>query len=356
MTTREQVTRALEKVIDPGLKKSITALKMVKDLAISDGLVQVTLALTTTRCPMKNKLVESIKHAVSEVPGIRAVEVKLTKMEDGELRRLVPHHPLKGIGKTKQFLAVASGKGGVGKTTVAINLALSLLEEGLQVGLLDADVYGPSIPTMLGLTEKPDVESGMIIPLEKFGLKIMSFGFLFKPDQPLIWRGPLVGKTIRQFLDEVMWGDLDYLVIDLPPGTGDASITVAQSIPAAGAVIVTTPQEVALADVRKAIAMFRSMDVRILGIVENMAYFAYGEPQEKIEIFGKGGGEKLSKEYDLPFLGGIPIDLDIRESGDSGVPLVVNDPEAKTSSLFRGMAKKVMAFSNELEGRQAQAQ
>jgi len=301
---------------------------------------------------MKNKIVEAIKRSVGEVPGVGIVEVNFTKMEDAELHRLVPHHPLKGIGKTKQFLAVASGKGGVGKTTVAINLALSLLKEGLQVGLLDADVYGPSIPTMLSLTEKPHVESGMIIPLEKFGLKIMSFGFLFKEDQALIWRGPLVGKTIRQFLDEVMWGELDYLVIDLPPGTGDASITVAQSIPAAGAVIVTTPQEVALADVRKAIAMFKSMNIRILGIVENMAYFAYGESQEKIEIFGKGGGERLSKEYGLPLLDSIPIDLDIREGGDSGVPLVVNHPEAKTSTLFEDMAKKIMA----LEGKRTEAQ
>lgn len=225
--------------------------------------------------------------------GVTAVEIDLTEMTQEEMNQLFPKHPLAGIGKVKHFIAVGSGKGGVGKTTVAVNLAMALCKEGFKVGLFDADVYGPNIPVMLGLSEKSGGEAGMILPLEKFGLKIISIGFFTTEDQPVIWRGPLVSKVISEFLEDVMWGELDYMVIDLPPSTGDVSIRVAQSIPRVALVIVTIPQEVALADVRKTINMFKKMDTAILGIVENMSYFKCGHNEERIEIFGKGGGERI---------------------------------------------------------------
>ena len=254
--------------------------------------------------------------------------------------------PLRGIQKVKSFIAVASGKGGVGKTTVAINLALALQEQGLRVGLLDADVYGPSIPTMLDLHYQPDATQEMMLPAEKFGLKIMSIGFMIDESQAVIWRGPLVSRAIRNFLDGVSWGELDYLVVDLPPGTGDPSITIAQSIPAAVVLMVTTPQKVSLADVKRAISMFRKMDREILGIVENMSFFCCEHSSEKIEIFGEGGGEALSSETGAPLLGILPIDIDLRKGGDTGIPLMVESPDSPTGSIFREIATKVVNSSN----------
>jgi ATP-binding protein involved in chromosome partitioning len=291
---------------------------------------------------MKGKIVKNVKGAIQKVPGVSAVEVDLTAMSKEELDRLFPKHPLKGIDKVAHFVAVASGKGGVGKTTVAISLALALSKEGFKVGLLDADIYGPSIPIMLGLSQKPHSEAGMIVPLEKFGLKIVSFGFFLDEKQPLIWRGPLVARAIRQFLDDVMWGDLDYLVVDLPPGTGDPSITIAQSIPSASLVVVTTPQEVALADVRKAVNMFRKMNIKISGIVENMSYFKCAHSDEKIEIFGGGGGEKLARQMNIPLLGAIPIDMELRRGGDKGRPIMIDYPDSETSEVFKEIARQVV--------------
>jgi len=341
-----QIREALEAVQDPELKRNIVELRMVRDISIRDGEARITLALTTMGCPMKKRIVEDVERAVRKVAGVSSVHVELTVMSREELDHLFPKHPLQGIEKVARFIAVASGKGGVGKTTVAINLALALSREGFQVGLLDADVYGPSIPTMLDLSERPRAEAKMIVPLEKFGLKIMSFGFFLGGAQPLIWRGPLVGKTIKQFLDEVMWGHLDYLVVDLPPGTGDPSITIAQSVPSASVVMVTTPQEVALADVRKSIGMFEEMHIEICGIVENMSYFSCGHSKERIEIFGSGGGEILSRETGLPLLGSIPIDIKLRKGGDMGVPLMVEAPDSETSEVFRAIAQKVIGRLN----------
>ncbi|MCF6148721.1 MAG: Mrp/NBP35 family ATP-binding protein [Candidatus Kuenenia sp.] len=248
----------------------------------------------------------------------------------------------KGIGKVDHFVGVASGKGGVGKTTVAINLALALRKENYHVGLLDADIYGPNIPVMMGLSEKPKIEEGAIMPLKKFGLKVMSFGFFLEANQPVIWRGPLVSKAIAQFLNDVMWGELDYLVVDLPPGTGDPSITIAQQIPDVSIVIVTTPQEVALADVRKAITMFGEMNVKVLGIVENMSYFQCSHSEEKIGIFGKGGGENLSRQMDIPLLGAVPIDIELRKGGDEGIPLMADKEDSETGKIFKAIAKNVV--------------
>lgn len=341
MVTEQEIRRVLGEVMDPGLKKSLLELGMVKDIRIEKDQVRLTLALTTLRCPMKKKIVEDVKRAVESLSGVSGVEVELTAMSKEERTRLVPKHPLMGIQKVKNFIAVASGKGGVGKTTVAINVAVALSKNHLQVGLLDADVYGPSIPIMLGLSQKPHSEAGMIVPLEKFGLKIMSFGFFVDERKALIWRGPLVAKTIQQLLNEVMWGELDYLVVDLPPGTGDPSITIAQAIPGCHVIIVTTPQDVALADVRKAISMFTNMNVQIHGIVENMSYFRCAHSNERIEIFGKGGGEKLSRELNVPFLGSIPIDIELRKGGDAGKPLMVEFPESETGKTFAKIAQSI---------------
>lgn len=343
MTKKQKIIDALKNVEDPELKKSVVDLHMIRDIVITEEAVNVTLALTTLRCPMKEKIVEDVKRAIQNIPGISSVEVELTAMSKEELDRLFPKHPLMGIKKVKHFIAVASGKGGVGKTTVAINLALALSKEGYQVGLLDADIYGPSIPVMTGLFEKPEIENDMAVPLEKFNIKIMSMGFLLDENQPVIWRGPLVSSAIREFLDKVMWGNLDYLVVDLPPGTGDPSITIAQSIPGASIVIVTTPQEVALADVRKAVKMFNKMNARIAGIVENMSYFKCEHSKEKIDIFGKGGGESLSKEMGIPLLGAIPIDIELRKGADQGMPLMAVSADSETGKVFKDIARKVKA-------------
>jgi ATP-binding protein involved in chromosome partitioning len=249
---------------------------------------------------------------------------------------------LPGLEKVHHVLAVASGKGGVGKTTIAVNVALALAEKGSRVGLLDADVFGPSVQTMLGLNEPPGWENQMMIPVRKFGLRIMSLGMITEKGQPVAWRGPLVSKAIKQLLGQVLWGDLDYLVVDLPPGTGDPSITVAQSLPEAGVLMVTTPQEVALADVRRAIDLFKIFNMKIIGLVENMSYFYCGHTETPIEIFGRGGGEKLSEEFRLPLLGKIPIDLAIGKGGDSGVPLMVSAPDSEAGRVFQVIAEKII--------------
>jgi len=249
---------------------------------------------------------------------------------------------LPGIERVKKIVAVGSGKGGVGKTTVAINLAVALGQQGFKVGLLDADVYGPSIPTMLDLHLQVESEAGMMKPVEKFGLKIMSIGFMIDEDQPVIWRGPMVSKMIRDFLGRVNWGELDFLVVDLPPGTGDPSITIAKLIPDPALIIVTTPQKVALADVKKAIQMFRKMDKHVAGIVENMSYYCCEHSTDKIEIFGQGGGEALSQESDIPLLGELPLDIELRVCGDTGRPLMVEKPEADTSKIFQQIASGLL--------------
>jgi ATP-binding protein involved in chromosome partitioning len=270
-------------------------------------------------------------------------------MKQQTVRRTPP--PLVGIQSVKHFLGVASGKGGVGKTTVAINLALALQQNGYRVGLLDADVYGPSVPIMLKLKEEPDRRAGMIEPLKKFELEVMSIGFLIDEDQAVIWRGPLVTKAIRQFLGQVSWGELDYLVIDLPPGTGDAAITIAKSLPEADILMVTTPQVVAVADVRRAVSMFRKIGTRVLGILENMSYFRCEHSDDKIEIFGRGGGEALSRELDLPILGALPIDIELRRCGDKGRPLMIDFPDSETARLFSDIAHKLVTASVDAEGK-----
>jgi len=343
MIDEKGIREVVKVVIDPELKKSLLELGMIRDIQVEKGLVRLTLALTTSKCPKKDAMVEEIRRVVGDLPGVSGVEIKLTTLSKEELEQLFPKHPLVGLGRVRHVVAVASGKGGVGKTTIAVNVALALAGKGQRVGLLDADVYGPSVPVMLALSDSPEWENQMMIPVEKFGLKIMSLGMITEKGQPVVWRGPLVAKAINQLLGQVMWGELDYLVVDLPPGTGDPSITIAQSIPNATVLMVTTPQEVALADVRRSIELFKKFDISIVGLVENMSYFFCGHNEKPIEIFGRGGGERLSEEFGLPLLGMIPIDLEISKSGDSGAPLMVAAPESEAGILFQCIAEKVMA-------------
>ena len=343
MINKQLIRETVKDIQDPELKKSLLELGMIRDISVAGGQVKLTLALTTSKCPKKEAMVAEIRRVLEELPGISRVDVKLTILNQEELQELFPKHPLVGVEKVRHVLAVASGKGGVGKTTIAVNVALALAEKGNRVGLLDADVYGPSVPVMLGLNDPPAWENQMMIPAEKFGLKIISLGMFTEKNQSIIWRGPLVSRAISQFLEQVLWGDLDFLVVDLPPGTGDPSITIAKSIPNAAVLMVTTPQEVALADVRRAIDLFRKFDMRIAGLVENMSYFFCGHTEKPIEIFGHGGGVKLSEELDLPLLGEIPIDLEIGKGGDSGVPLMASAPDSETGRVFQIIAEKVVA-------------
>jgi ATP-binding protein involved in chromosome partitioning len=276
----------------------------------------------------------------------------MDKEKQGEKRRTTPP----GIMQVTHSIAVASGKGGVGKTTVAVNLALALCQQGLRVGLLDADIYGPSIPTMLGLYEQPESTEQGITPLEKFGLKVMSIGFLIDAEQPVVWRGPLASRAINDFLTQVCWGELDYLIIDLPPGTGDVSITIAKQIPDPAVVIVTTPQKVAIADVTKAISMFRRMGATILGIVENMAYFCCEHSAERIALFGAGGGRVLSEQTGLPLLASLPLDMQISQGGDAGVPLLQSHPDSESGRLFSHIARQIAATCTQLSPPSAEGQ
>lgn len=343
MISEQKIRDAVKVVQDPELKKSLLELGMIRDISVADGQITLTLALTTSRCPQKDALVDEIKQVLGQLPGVSTIEVNLTTLSEEELQRLFPQHPLVGLKKVRHVLAVASGKGGVGKTTLAVNIALALAREGNRVGLLDADVYGPSMPVMLDLKESPEWENKMMIPVRKFGLQIMSLGMMAKEGQAFIWRGPIVGKAIRQLLGQVLWGELDYLVVDLPPGTGDPSITVAQSIPNAMILMVTTPQEVALADVRRAVELFRKFDLNIVGLVENMSYFMCGHSSEPIDIFGRGGGARLSEELGLPLLGDVPIELEIRASGDAGVPLMVSAPDSEVGRTFQTIVRSILA-------------
>ncbi|SEM04290.1 ATP-binding protein involved in chromosome partitioning [Syntrophus gentianae] len=337
------IREALKVVLDPELKKSLLDLGMIRDISVEEGQVSLSLALTTAKCPRKDDIVDEIKRVLGRLPGVSGVNIKLSTLNREELTQLFPKHPLVGLEKVRHVLAVASGKGGVGKTTIAINVALALAGKGLRIGLLDADVYGPSVPVMLAIEGSPEEENKTIIPIEKFGLRVMSLGMITEKGQPIVWRGPLVSKAIKQLLGEVMWGELDYLVVDLPPGTGDPSITIAQSIPNASILMVTTPQEVALADVRRAIDLFKKFEMGIVGLVENMSYFSQDSSGKPIAIFGRGGGEKLSREFGLPLLGKIPIELEIGKGGDSGIPLMISSPNSETGRIFQGIAEKILS-------------
>jgi ATP-binding protein involved in chromosome partitioning len=338
--SKEQLTEALRPVNDPDLGRSLVELGMIKDISIEGGRVGVHVELTTPACPLRGKIEGDVKDAVAAVPGVQTVDVTFTSRVRASGGGLPDKQPLPGV---KNVVAVASGKGGVGKSTVAVNLAVALAEAGAKVGLLDADVYGPSIPLMMGTSARPMMRENKIVPLEAFGVRLMSIGFLLDADRALIWRGPLVAQLINQFLNEVDWGELDYLIVDLPPGTGDVQLTLVQKIPLAGAIIVTTPQDVALADAIKGIQMFQEVKTTILGIVENMSYFVCPKCGEQTDVFGFGGGERTAERYEVPLLGQIPLDTSIRQGGDIGHPIVVAAPDSPSAIAFRAAAHQAAA-------------
>jgi ATP-binding protein involved in chromosome partitioning len=329
------VLAALSTVQEPELGGDLVSRKMIKDVRVDNGNVAFTIELTTPACPLKDQIESESLAAVRQIKGIKEVTITFTSRVRPSLEKR------NGIPGVTHVIAVASGKGGVGKSTVAVNLAVALVQEGARVGLLDADVYGPSTPMMLGVNGMPQPVNNRIEPLQAYGLKVMSVGFMVPPDQPIIWRGPMVSSLLRQFLFEVSWGELDYLVIDLPPGTGDISLTLAQTLPITGSVIVTTPQDVALADVIRGVEMFRKLEVPILGVIENMSYFCCPNCGERSEIFSHGGGNRISTRLDVPFLGEIPLSLGIREGGDQGKPAVTSEAEGSYAHAFRAVARNL---------------
>lgn len=340
--TQSDILKALSTVQDPDIKRDLVTLNMVKDIKIEPGKVSFTIVLTTPACPLKERIRQDCEEAVRQVVGNDiAIAINMTSSVT-TLRDNAPVLP-----KVKNIIAIASGKGGVGKSTVTTNLAVALAQAGAKVGLIDADIYGPSIPTMFNCeAEQPSVKQvngkNIIIPIEQYGVKLISIGFLTPPDSAVVWRGPMASSALKQFFSDADWGELDYLLIDLPPGTSDIHLTLVQTVPVTGAVIVTTPQKVAIADANKGLAMFRQpqINVPILGIVENMAYFTPEElPNNKYYIFGKEGGKNLSEKYDVPFLGQIPLVQGIRESGDSGLPAVLK--EGITADAFKSLAESL---------------
>lgn len=343
--TKEKVLEALGNVMEPDLGKDLVTLNMVQDIEINGNDVSFTIVLTTPACPMKDMMATASTNAIKMLVN-KDANVKVNFTANTSSKRTDAENVLP---KVKNIIAVVSGKGGVGKSTVSANLALALAQGGAKVGLMDADIYGPSVPIMFGVRgERPmmmDIEGkGMIIPLERFGIKLMSIGLLVDEKNAVVWRGPMASSAIRQFVTDVFWDELDYLVVDMPPGTGDIHLTLMQTVPITGAVIVTTPQDVALADAKKGIAMFgqAQMNVPIIGLVENMSYFTPAElPDNKYYIFGKEGGKRLADEYDLPFLGQIPLVQSIREGGDQGVPIMMGD-DAITRKAFEDFASIVV--------------
>jgi ATP-binding protein involved in chromosome partitioning len=343
--TEEKILEALKNVQEPDLGKDIVTLNMVKDIVIEGNYVSFTVVLTTPACPLKDKIKNDCTKAVKASMG-NDVIVKVNFTADTTTKRTDNKVVLPGV---KNIIAVVSGKGGVGKSTVAANLALAISQGGAKVGLMDADIYGPSVPIMFGVRgERPMMieinGKGMIAPLERYGIKLISIGLLVDEKSAVVWRGPMASSAIKQFITDVYWDELDYLIVDMPPGTGDIHLTLMQTVPVTGAVIVTTPQDVALADAKKGIAMFgqAQMNVPIIGLVENMSYFIPAElPNNKYYIFGKDGGKRLADEYDIPFLGQIPLVQSIREGGDTGVPVMMGD-DAITKKAFEEFAAYVV--------------
>ncbi len=352
MMTTEDILKALSNVQEPDLGKDLVTLNMIKDIAIDGNKVSFTIILTTPACPMKDMMQRASENAIKLLVNKEA-QVTVNFTANTSSIRKDDQKTLSGV---KNIIAVVSGKGGVGKSTVSANLALALAEGGASVGLMDADIYGPSVPIMFGVRgERPMMKEvdgkGVIIPLEKFGIKLMSIGLLVDEKNAVVWRGPMASSAIRQFVTDVDWGELDYLVIDMPPGTGDIHLTLMQTVPVTGVVVVTTPQNVALADAKKAIAMFgqAQINVPIIGLVENMAYFTPAElPENKYFLFGKEGGKKLAEEYDLPFLGHVPLVQSIREGGDEGVPAMVGNDQLSQEAFrgFTSLAVRSIALRN----------
>jgi ATP-binding protein involved in chromosome partitioning len=334
------ILEALKVVKDPDLHRDIVTLGFVKDLKIDRAHVSFTIELTTPACPVKDQMRDQARAAALTVPGVSSVDIQMSARVREAAGGDATRAPVPGV---KNVIAVGAGKGGVGKTTVAVNLAIALAKCGGRVGLIDADIYGPNVPIMLGMKAQLTTDGQKILPAEKFGLQVISMGFLTTDDAPIIWRGPMLHGALQQFFREVRWQNLDYLVVDLPPGTGDVALSLSQTVPVAGAIVVTTPQQVSLADSRRAIAMYRKLNIPTLGIVENMSFFVCPNCQHEADIFGRGGGERLALDLSVPFLGGIPIYQPIREGSDAGVPLMISEPDSPASRAFMATAERTAA-------------
>ncbi len=338
--TREQIENAIKQYIDPWLEKDLVSAKCVKNISVDGGKVNVQVSLGFPAKGYIDQLQSKLNEIVSAVDGVSDTQVSVaSKVEAHTTQKGVK--PIKGV---KNIIAVASGKGGVGKSTTAVNLACALAAEGAKVGILDADIYGPSQPRMLGVNAKPESKDGKSLePLVGHGIQSMSIGYLIEEETPMIWRGPMVTQALEQLLNDTNWDDVDYLVVDLPPGTGDVQLTLAQKVPVSGAVIVTTPQDIALLDARKALKMFEKVDVHVLGIVENMSIHICSQCGHEEHIFGQGGGQSMSEQYNVDFLGGLPLDIKIREEVDNGRPTVAVDPEGRIAQMYRDIARRMTA-------------
>ena len=335
---KESVIEKLRTVIDPELNRDLVSLNMIKDVIVEDGNISLSVVLTTPACPLKNHIQNDVRNAVAQLEGVKDIKINMTANVPQD-RAIKDKENI----SVKNIIAVSSGKGGVGKSTVAVNISVALSNTGSKVGLMDADIYGPNIPTMMGVNALPQPKNGKLIPAEAFGVKVISIGFLVKDGQPLIWRGPLLHSTIKQFIADVEWGSLDYLVVDLPPGTGDVQLSLSQHIPVTCGVVVTTPQQVSVDDASRGIEMFQKLDIPIAGVVENMGGLELPDGTI-LDVFGSGGGEDMANKYSLNFLGRIPLDPDIRISGDSGIPIFVSNPNAKVSMIFNVIAGKIASY------------
>ena len=341
MPDRDAVLNALRAVDDPDLHRDIVSLGFVKDVAVDGGRVGFVLELTTPACPVRDQLREQAVEAVRALPGVSEVDVRMTARVQSVSAPETGGPPLPGV---KNVLAVGAGKGGVGKSTVAVNLALALARTGSHVGILDGDIYGPNVPMMLGLRDaKLETDGKQIMPAQVHGLQVVSIGFLTDDDAPVVWRGPMLHGAVRQFFQDVAWADLDYLLVDMPPGTGDVALSLSQTVPVVGAVVVTTPQQVSLADSRRAVRMYQKLNIPTAGIVENMSYYTCTNCYHETDIFGHGGGEGLARDMDVPFLGRLPLYQPIREGGDSGKPIVITEPGSPAGVAFTKVAERVAA-------------
>ena len=336
--TEPAVLEALRQIKDPDLHKDIVTLGFIHDLRINGGEVSFRIVLTTPACPVKAEMESAARELVGAIPGVTSVRVTM----DAEVPKGRGIGDKVSVPGVRNIIAVSSGKGGVGKSTVAVNLAVSLAQNGARVGLMDADVYGPNVPIMLGVSDaRPELDGNKLIPLEAHGVRLMSMGVLQPGDKPMIVRGPILHGLVKQFLSDVKWGELDYLIVDMPPGTGDVQLSLAQLVPVQGAVLVTTPQDVSVADVRRALRMFETVAIPILGVVENMSYFIAPDTGNRYDIFGEGGGKKLADSYGVPFLGAIPLGIEVREGGDRGIPVVVSQPDSPQARAFKHVAEEV---------------
>jgi ATP-binding protein involved in chromosome partitioning len=339
--TEAAVLDALRAVKDPDLNRDIVSLKFVKNVRIEGGRVAFTIELTTPACPVKDQMRELARQTVGALPGVTGVEIEMTAQVRSTTNLEMGKAPVPGV---KNIIAVGAGKGGVGKTTVAVNLAIALSQMGSRVAMIDGDIYGPNVPLMLGInTQLTGDEKGKIIPAEQYGIQLVSMAFLTNDDSPVIWRGPMLHSVIQQFFREVRWDSVDYLIVDMPPGTGDVALSLSQAVPVAGSVVVTTPQTVSVADTRRAVRMYQKLNVPTLGLVENMSHFVCPECRHESDIFGKGGGETLATELGVPFLGRVPIYEPIRIGGDTGVPITIAEKESAAAEAFRAAARQLAA-------------